>query len=484
MAEACPFSAVPESGGAVAPPRARFEPPRPAPLVEPHEISGYLAEAHRLARGELDLISIWPEWGYSGKFRGLSVLRRWVFVALSPDAVRHVLVTNAQNYPKSDLMERALRELVGDGMFITNGANWRWRRDLAKPAFTSVQVGRMMEEVPPVAEALVKRWKDLPEGTPVSVSDAMTAATAEVVCRALFSVPLGLDRAFDLGKAFADYQEHAAPFDIGFLLRLPAAMRPPAFRSRSAAKRIHRLLDGLLEERARRSVERSDFVDLLEEGRDPQRDAPLTHEQKREEAAVMLLAGHETSASALSWTFFLLSQAPEVEARLTAELDETLGPPETARAPSYDDLPRLRYTAAVVQETLRLYPPVALLPREAKQEDHIRRRKIPAQSLMLVPTWLLHRHERYWSDPHAFWPERFLDDGERRTPFSFLPFGAGPRTCLGASFAMAEATLLLASLYRRFRFRLKPGAEVKPVCRLTLRPKGGLEMLLEHRRSP
>lgn len=449
--------------------------------MEPGGLAGFVSEAQRLARGDLDLISIWPSWGYSGKFRGVSALRRWVFVALSPDAVRRVLVTNAENYPKSDLMDRALRELVGHGMFIANGANWRWRRQLAKPAFTSARVGRMMAEVPPVAESLAERWHAVAEGERVNLSDAMTAVTAEVVCRAMFSVPLGLDRALELGRAFAAYQDGAAPFDLGFLLRLPPWLRPPPLRARAAAKRIHTLLDDVLAERRRRGAPQPDFVDLLLQGQDPQRAAPLTKEQIREEATVMLLAGHETSASALTWAFYLVSQAPAVEARLHAELDQTLGPGPQGRAPLYEDLPRLRYTAAVVQEALRLYPPVALLPREAVAEDRIRGKRVPAHSLILVPTWLLHRHKHYWRKPDHFRPERFLEDGERRAPFSFLPFGAGPRTCLGASFAMAEATLLLARLSQQFRFELPPNAKVKPVCRLTTRPEGGLEMLLHHR---
>jgi len=486
LAEASTLAPPPASEPPPEPAALSFEPPRPLPLVEPSGLFGYLSDALRLARGDLDLISIWPSWGFSGKFRGIPVLRRWVFVALSPDAVRHVLVTRADNYPKSDLMQRALRELVGRGMFITNGANWRWRRELAKPAFTSTQVARMVAQVPPVVEALVERWQAEPEGARVSISDAMTAVTAEIVCRAMFSVPLGLDRALELGNAFAAYQDGAAPFDLGFLMRLPPALRPPPLRARAAAKRIHRLLDGVLEERRRAGASQEaggrDYVQMLLEGRDPERDAKLTHEQIREETAVMLLAGHETSASALTWAFYLVSQAPAVEARLQAELEATLGTGAAARPPNYDDLPRLRYTTAIVQEALRLYPPVALLPREALAGDEIRGRKIPARSLVVVPTWLLHRHEAYWDEPHAFQPERFLEDAPRgRAPFAYLPFGAGPRTCLGASFAMAEATLLLAALGRRFRFRLPADARVEPICRLTTRPKGGLEMLLHHR---
>jgi len=455
-----------------------FEPPRPPVLAEPSNIFRVLAHLGRLRRGELDIVSVWPEWGFTAKFRKVHMLRRWLFIAISPDAVRHVLIDNAANYPKSELMERALRELVGHGMFINNGPDWAWRRELAQAAFTGAHLPALADVVPGVAAEIVARWETLPDGSVVDITAEMTAATAEVVCRGLFSVALGPRRARELALAFTAYQDEAGHLDLGFMLRLPLWARRPAPRARAAARRIHAVLESVIAERASVHPERRDYFDLLREGKDALRDAPLTAAQIRDEAAVMLLAGHETSASALSWAFYLLSQSPDVEARLVDEIADQVG----GRAPLRPDLPKLRYAEAVMAETLRLYPPVAVLPREAIAEDTIRDQRIPAHSAILVPTWLIHRHADHWRQPHAFRPERFLDPAERpASRFAYLPFGVGPRTCLGASLAMMEATLFLTTLSRRFRFALPEGEIVTAVCQLTTRPKGGLRLRISRR---
>jgi cytochrome P450 len=456
------MSAAGEQAGA-------FEPPHPA-LLQPG--TPFLSSFLRLRRGELDLISIWPEWGFRGRFGGTRALLRWLFVAISPDTVRHVLVDNAANYPKSELLERALRELIGRGMFANNGADWQWRREIGRKAFTPQRLPALADAVPQVADDLVRQWQGLPDGSRIDVSAEMAAATADVVSRALFSVALGQERGRALVAAFADYQAASSTLDLSYLLRMPSWLRFPSLAERRAASGVHRVLASLLKEREGVHRAQPDYIDLL-------RESQPTPRQIRDEASVMLLAGHETTANAISWALYLVSQTPDVEARIVAEAEAVGGSRETL---TKEDAPKLRFTEAVIRETLRLYPPVAFLPRQALNADVVRERRVPAGSVMLVPTWLIHRHVESWRQPHAFIPDRFLDPGGRPPgSFSYLPFGQGPRVCLGASLAMIESTLLLATLCRRFRFALPEGATVRPVCRLTLRPHGGLALHVSRR---
>jgi len=197
----------------------------------------------------------------------------------------------------------------------------------------------------------------------------------------------------------------------------------------------------------------------------------------RNEAAVLFMAGHETTANTLAWCWYLLSQAPDVEARLHAELDHVLD----GREPTIADLPQLTYTQAVIEETLRLYPPVPILPREALKDEEFQGIRIPKGSLVLVVPWLLHRHRRLWDSPDHFAPERFLPGAPERPRHSYVPFSLGPRVCTGMGFGLAEAVIVLATLLQDFRLRLAPGAQVFPVCRLTLRPGETLPMVLERR---
>jgi cytochrome P450 len=203
----------------------------------------------------------------------------------------------------------------------------------------------------------------------------------------------------------------------------------------------------------------------------------LSREAVRNEVAVIFMAGYETMASCLSWTWYLLSQAPEVERRLVAELAEVLG----GRAPTPADIPSLIYSRAVIEESLRLYPPVPLMAREVECDEKLRSREIPAGSLVVVVPWLLHRHRKHWDNPDHFMPERFLPGAPAPCQFVYVPFGVGPRVCAGMRFGLMEAVLCLATLARCFRLRLAAGTVIEPICRMTLRPEGGVPMSLEAR---
>ncbi len=420
--------------------------------------------ALRMARR--NLIAVWSEGAFAGRFLAQKFLFRWLFVANSPEAVRHVMVTNAENYGKSRQMRRALAPLIGDGMFISNGETWRRQRRMAVPAFHHSRLRRFGEIMTGATIELLERWDRLAPGSEIEITEEMTRITAEVVCRTMFSDDLGGDRAAIVFQGFADYQATLGQVDFAELLGLPGWLpRLPAWRARRAAARIHGVLDEIIARRRADPVERTDLLAMLLAARDEDTGQPMTPAQIRDEVAVIFLAGHETTASALGWAWYLLSQHAPAAARLHEEVDRVLA----GRPPGYDDVPNLLYTRWVFEEALRLYPPVAVFSREARADDVICGQPVPAGSMVLVVPWLLHRHKALWRDPDLFEPERFSPErSKNRSKYAYLPFGAGPRTCVGANFAMAEGVII-------------PGHPVEPLCRLTLRPRHGLPMRLEQR---
>jgi cytochrome P450 len=300
-----------------------------------------------------------------------------------------------------------------------------------------------------------------------------------VLCRALFGRQLGHHNARQIVEGFSNYQREIK-IDILSLLGVPDWVpRRHSAALRSAVKRMHAVLDEIIAScRARSGAEESSVIGRLLDARDEDTGAPLSHEALRNEIAVIFMAGHETTANSLAWTWYLLSQTPDVEARVHNELDVVLG----GRTPSLRDVPKLPYTSAVFAEALRLYPPVPILSREASQDVIFQGRKIPKGSLLFVVPWLLHRHPRFWEKPDHFIPERFLgDNAERIAKFQYVPFSIGPRICAGMAFGLTEAILCLATIGQTLRLRLRAGADVQPVCRLTLRPDGGLPMVVERR---
>jgi cytochrome P450 len=330
------------------------------------------------------------------------------------------------------------------------------------------------------ASETAERWAQMPEGAPIDALREMATLTAEIICRTIFGPKLGSEHAGEIVAAFSAYQREVGQIDLPYMLGLPDWV--PRFQMPSvhrAAKRIDRVLDDII----RRCEERvaggdNSMIRMLLEASDPETGGKLDREALRNEAAVIFMAGHETTANSLAWTWYLLSQAPEVEARLHAELHAVLG----GRRPDLDDLPQLVYTRAVFEEAIRLYPPVPLLGRQALREERIRNRTIAAGSLLVVIPWLLHRHRQLWDEPDAFIPERFLpENAAQRQRYSYIPFSVGPRVCAGQAFGLSEAILCLATLAQRARLRLAHGAVVEPICRLTLRPGDGLPMHVEHR---
>jgi cytochrome P450 len=447
-----------------------FVPPYPARPKRP------LSPVRLLLQSRRNFLSVWTENAFEHQLMSIRVLARRVWICNSPDTVRQAFIAAQASFErKSPQMRVALQPLLGDGLFISDGDTWRHRRRAVTPI---VHVGRLPVFAPIFVEAALEteaRWRTLDR---IDALGEMARLTAEVICRALFGRTLGQARAREIVDGFSAYQRHVGQIDLVSLLGLPAwapRLRGPLLGR--AARRVKATINGILDAHlAERGRTEESMVDQLLRAVDGQ-GRPLSREAVRNEVATLFMAGHETTANTLAWAWYLLSQSPEVERRLHAELDAVLGD----RSPSLEDLDRLAYTRAIIEETLRLYPPVPLLAREAVRDEVLRGRRVRAGSLVIVAPWLLHRHKRYWRDPDAFMPERFLPGAPAPDKFVYIPFSIGPRVCAGLSFGLTEAILCLAVLARRFALRLADGARVEPVCRLTLRPGRTLPMTVHSR---
>ena len=457
------------------PPVSEFVPPFPA---RPSAPLGTIALIRRARRNFLE---IWPEKAFDAQLMHSRLLAKRIFVCNSPDTVQHVFSSrNAAFERKSPQMRHALAPLLGDGLFISDGETWRRRRRLVAPVIHTNKIGLF---APIMVDTILEardRWERLPEGQEIDALSQMAELTAEIICRTIFGKQLGREHAREVVEGFGDYQRQVGQTDMLSLLGLPDWL--PRLNGRAVRRstaRIHAVLDGIIADYRRRGASgENSVIGHLLDARDEETGEPLDDAALRNEAAVIFMAGHETTANTMAWAWFLLSQAPDVEMRLHAELDAELG----GAAPGLKDVPRLAYTRAVIEETLRLYPPVPILAREALEDEMIRARRVPKGSLVMVVPWLLHRHKQLWRDPDRFTPERFLPGSpEPVSKFAYVPFSIGPRICAGLSFGLTESILALAILAQRFRLRLAPGHVVEPICRLTLRPGDRLPMRLETR---
>ena len=442
-------------------------PPRPAKVYPPLRL---------LRTARENLVAIWPDTTFSKEFFGHTLLRRALFVCNSPETVRQVFVEDAENFERKSPQQRhALRPLIGDGLFISDGALWRERRRAIAPL---THVSRLPELTPAMTQAATERlalWHTC-SGQEIDALGQMAELTADIICRTIFGGHLGRDAATTVVTGFSEYQALISQMDILSLLGLPDFIpRMHNRRIRACAARIHTVVSDLMAEilHGARRHEPSLIRSLAEQ----ESGTGLSVEAVRNEASVLFMAGHETTANTLAWAWFLLSQDPETEARLHVEVDQLAGNPAT-----YADLPKLRFTRAVIEETLRLFPPVPIQARETLEKRIIANRPVPAGAIVMLVPWLLHRHKLWWDQPDAFIPDRFMPGGSGvPSRYAYVPFSIGPRICTGAAFGLTEAILCLATLAQGFRLRLRPGWPVMPVCRLTLRPGDSLPMLLEPR---
>jgi len=409
------------------------------------------------------------------------ILWRRMFIINEPGAIRYVLLDNAANYIKSEVGRRLLEPGLGRGLLTSEGETWRRHRRIMAPAFDPRSVVGYAPLMTEVTLALLAKWDALPEASEVDVAAAMMHATLHIISRAMFSSDS--DEIVDVVEGgVSQYQTIVRP-------RLLDLLHFPLWFTRLVAPlptdgifdEFDRKVDRLLTERGRApDAEPKDLLARLIAARDSETGGGMTAKEVRDQVVTIFMAGHETTSLALSWTWYLLSQHPAVEAKLHDELAEVLG----GRNPRYEDIADLRYTRMVIEESMRLYPPAHTTGRQPIVADEILGHRIPAGAEVLIMPWLLHRKPSLWEDPERFDPERFTPERAAARPrFAYIPFGAGPRICIGAAFAMTEAILILATVAQRYRLHLKPDFPVEPQGLITLRPRYGVEMILERRRN-
>ena len=402
-------------------------------------------------------------------------------VVSHPPSIRRVLVDNAANYRKDALQKRVLAPGLHDGLLTSEGERWRQQRRTIAPIFTPRITQAFAPAMARNADALVRRWGRVRSGRPVDVQKAMHRVTLDVLGDTIFSTGLEQDPEAFL-DAMSRFFAAVGQLDPADLLDFPEWVpRVSHMRSKAPIAFFEQAVTAIIERRraliADGAPAPDDLLTRLLEASDPLTGTGLDAEEVRANIVTFIGAGHETTANTLTWALFLLSLSDEWRLRLCAEADRALDcPVETA-------LDRLPETRAVIEEAMRLYPPVASLSREAIGPDDLCGRRIRKGSLVVIAPYVLHRHRLIWRDPDSFDPSRFLP-GRREAidRFAFLPFGVGPRVCVAGTFAMQEAVIILATLMRRFELLPIPGFKVEPLQRITLRPRYGMTLELRHRR--
>jgi cytochrome P450 len=448
-------------------------------LAAPRRPEGRLTFWQFLRAVRENTLTIYAPEDFSEDIIAQRLLWRRRFIINEPGAVRHVLLDNAGNYVKSELSRRLLEPGLGRGLLTSEGETWRSHRRIMAPAFDLRSVVGYAPIMTEVAKGLLAQWDALPDASDIDVAAAMMHTTLNIISRAMFSSDS--DEIVDVvERGVGQYQKTVRPGLLD-LLRFPAwltRLLSPR-RATGVFDEFDKSVDRLLSTRGRApDAEPKDLLARLIAARDSETDSGMTTKEVRDQVVTIFMAGHETTAQALAWTWYLLSQHPAAEAKLHDELTTVL----EGRIPRHDDLANLRYTRMVIEESMRLYPPAHTMARESIVTDEVLGHRIPAGATVLIVPWLLHRKPSIWENPHRFDPERFSPERALVRPrFAYIPFGAGQRICIGAVFAMTEAILILATIAQRYRLHLKPGHPVEPQGLITLRPRHGLRMTLERR---
>ena len=381
----------------------------------------------------------------------------------NPEHIEQILVRDNKLFHK-DKGTHALSHLLGNGLLTSEGDFWRRQRRLAQPAFHRDRIAAYGEIMVAYTERAVA---SLTPGAILNLHAELMHLTMEIVGKTLFDADVG-DAALEVGRAMENVTKHFEAYRPGlpaFIDRIPT---PESRRFRRAIEDLDRITYRIVDERA--GADRGDLLSMLASARDDD-GSGMSPKQLRDELMTLFLAGHETTALALSWAFVLLAQNPEAEAKLASELDRVLG----GRPVALEDLPSLEYTDAVVSETMRLYPPAWAVGREAQKDCTIGGYEIPKGTQVWVSQYVVQRDARFFEEPTRFSPERWIGGLAKRLPkFAYFPFGGGPRICIGNAFASMEVKLLLATIAQRRRFRLLPGHKIESVAAVTLRPKHGV----------
>ena len=446
---------------------AMLNPPGPTG----HLIRGNLPE---YVRNPLSyLMKITREYGDVARLRFFHIP---VYILNNPDHIESVLVTNNRHFIKPvDFRLPFFRGIFGNGLLTSEGDFWLRQRRLAQPAFHRNRIAEYAEVMVAYSERMLRDWQ---ESDTRDVHQEMMILTLKIAIKTLFSVDAEQDvvlmsRLSNEVIEMFELQESSLWLAHNFL------PTPSNRRFRKLINRLDEYIYGIIRKRRQNSEDTGDLLSMLLHAQDED-GSRMTDRQLRDEVMTLFLAGHETTALALSWTWYLLSQHPEAEIKLSTELDTVLG----GRSPRVEDLPELKYAEAIVKESMRLYPPAWAFGRQATQDCEIAGYEVPKGRQLYFFPWVTHRDPRYFDNPEEFCPERWADDRAKQLPrYAYFPFSGGPRVCIGSAFAMMESVLVLATVAQKFRLKLAEGQVVEPWPVFTLRPKYGIKMVIEKREN-
>lgn len=452
-----------------------YVPPRPSRLPP------VMALLRTVWNGEGDLLSLLPGAAFAMDAGELGYSRRSIKLFNDPELVRQILHDADGIFPKSDLMVGALESLIGDSIFVSDGAKWRRQRAMIDPAFSKMRLTHAFTAMQEAVDAYIERLRSSAErGEVLSLDRIMSELTADIICRTVFSTSLDTQISRDVFDDFEVFERGVAQVKIWRLIMDPAWTKvPQSSEVLAACKRIRHHLGGLIDTHTGLDANRfDDIASAVISARDAETGEPFTRDELIDQLGVFFLAGHETTASALTWAFYMLAMCPDVLARLRSEVDAAA----EGRELTFEATRSLTYTRAIFRESLRLYPPITFMPRVALKATRIGTYKVRKGALLMISPWTLHRHTRYWKDPDRFDPDRFMPEREKEVlPGTYIPFGSGPHTCVGAGFAAIESALILGRLTRAFDFSPVGTEEVRPAARLTTRPSQEIQVRVKNR---
>jgi cytochrome P450 len=409
-----------------------------------------------------------------GNFVQFPIGSRMVYLVNNPQDIKHILLDNHHNYSKDTIQYNQLARVTGRGLLTSDGDYWLRQRRLAQPAFHRARIEPLDQMIGHYTGEMLNRWQmNITSGKALDIDQEMMKLTLRIVGQALFSIDLH-EQASDLTQAVLEALDYIV-YRSQTILALPEYVPTPRNRRFNAAIRV---LDDtvytMIAERRKNLSPPADLLTRFLQSHDQETGASMNDAQIRDEIMTILIAGHETVASALTWCLYLLSQNPHVQRRIDLEIQEVLG----NTSPDRVTITRLNYLRAVFTETLRMYPPAWLITRRALGRDQFNNWQTPENSLFIISPYVVHRNEQWWPDSEVFDPERFAEDSPHEQRFSYIPFGGGPRLCIGDRLAMYEAVLILAMINQHYHLELAPGYPVEMVPLVTLRPKTGLHMLV------
>lgn len=461
-----------------------FEPPHPKPLSKKDK-PPFLSLLKKSKRSALD---IYYEGHYKRDHLSYSMAGLKVHTPNHPSLVKEVLKVRYKEFPKHKFLAKMLHPLIGKGIFTTNGKTWERDRRIVDIGFEKAGLKKVYPLMVDAVIDMHKRLDAIPTGSIVDIDQEMTQVTADIIMRTILSTPITTEKAAEIFEYFEDFQESANKLNVLRAFYLPVWLSPKHFYLwHKTGKQIRHFLGDIINRRYAEfqnlngETSYGDILEALMAAEDPETGYRFNRKDLLNQVVTLFLAGHETTASTLGWSLYILANQPKYASELHKEAETIYG---STPLPTFRELNKLKKTRDIFKEVLRLYPPIPIFTRENPESCPLGEHQVEAHSTINVCPWLIHRHENTWQNPHAFYPERFSNGESKKNNGSYLPFNIGPRVCAGAGFALQEAHLILSSIVKKYKLSPAEGHTPSPVARLTLRSENGVKIRMHRRPSP